>query len=95
MISDDLIDHAGGNRRRANQMNTYVARYNLNDGEGDRRIAHIQADTIEAAIAHVRKAAPAFRKATTRAIVMPGHISDRYELTGTRGRWAEVWQIGI
>jgi hypothetical protein len=26
---------------------------------------------------------------------MPGHISDRYELAGTRGRWAEVWQIGI
>jgi hypothetical protein len=76
-------------------MNTYVARYNLNDGEGDRRISDIRADTIEAAIAHVRQSVPAFRKAPTKAVTMRGHISDRYELTGTRGRWAEVWQIAF
>jgi hypothetical protein len=76
-------------------MNTYVARYNLNDGAGDYRLNYFSADTIEAAIAHVRKEVPTFRKAPTKAITMPGHISDRYELAGTRGRWAEVWQIGI
>jgi hypothetical protein len=76
-------------------MNTYVAQYDLNDGEGRQKLAYIQTDTIESAIAQVRKSVPAFRKAPTKAIAMPGHISDRYELTATKGRWAEVWQIAF
>jgi hypothetical protein len=76
-------------------MNTYTARYNLNDGAGDYTLRYFNAESIESAIAHVRKSVPTFRKAPTKAIAMPGHISDRYELAATKGRWAEVWQIAF